>query len=65
MGANMDYKFIKDYYQEIYDSHDREGKRVLTGTLNAILETWSPKIMAMALLCMLERGDLGNETTHQ
>ena len=45
-------KFIKDYYYEFYMSKDKEGKKRLTNTVNALLESVPPKTMAQALTAL-------------
>ena len=53
----MTTKFIKDYYYEFYNSQDKEGKKILTQTLGAILETIPPKYMAMAIVALVNMNE--------
>jgi len=46
-------KFIKDYYYEFYMSKDKEGKRMLTNTVNSLLEAVPPKTLAQACVALL------------
>jgi len=48
----MTTKFIKDYYYDFYNAKDKEGKRMLTLHINAILEVLPPKTMAMAIVAL-------------
>jgi hypothetical protein len=43
---------IKDYYEEFYNSKDKEGKKMLTQHVNLILDLVPPRIMAMAMVAL-------------
>lgn len=47
-------KFIKDYYYEHYQSKNTFDRKRLTNTVNAILESLPPKVMAMALVALID-----------
>lgn len=49
----MTNEYIKDFYYDFYHSKDKEGKRRLTNEINAILEVVPPKVMAMALVALV------------
>lgn len=46
-------KVIKDYYHEYYNKKDKEGKKMLTSSVNILLESVPPKLMAMALVAFI------------
>ena len=46
-------KYIEDQYHELYQSEDKEGRRMLTSTVNALLATMPSKTLAMALMLFL------------
>ena len=50
----MPAKFIKDYYYEHYHSRNTYNRKRLTNTVNAILESLPPKVMAMALVALID-----------
>jgi hypothetical protein len=47
-------KFIKDYYYEHYQRKNTFDRKRLTNTVNAILESLPPKVMAMALVALID-----------
>ena len=49
----MSNHLIKHYYEEYYNSEDKEGKRQLTNMVNTILDSTTAKDMAKAVVLMM------------